>query len=90
MAYCPADVDSRISMTDAPDATWDYPGLAYCGGLVGAILASGHNVYTIFSGGFEASYPFRHVFAEAVIFTGVGAILAIALGAIYKLFQQRL
>ncbi len=77
-------------MTDPPDATWDYPGLAYCGGLVGAILAIGHNVYAISSGGFAADYPFRHVLAEAVICTGVGATLAVALGAIYKLAQQRL
>ncbi len=77
-------------MTGPPDPTWDYPGLGYCGGLVGAIIAIGHNVYLIFSGGFEASYPFRHVLTEAVIFTGVGAILAIAAGAIYRLLQQRL
>ena len=77
-------------MTAPTDPTWDYPGLAYCGGLVGAILAVGHNVYTISSGGFEADYPFRHVLTEAVIFTGVGAILAVALGAMYKLFQHRL
>ncbi len=90
MAYCPAEIDRRIDMTGPPDATWDYPGLAYCGGLVGAILAIGHNVYAISSGGFEASYPFRHVLTEAVICTGVGAILAVALGAIYRWSQQRL
>jgi hypothetical protein len=83
-------VNNRIDMTGPPDPTWDYPGLAYCGGLASAIIAIGHNVYLISSGGFEASYPFRHVLTEAVIFTGGGAILAIVIGAIYRLFQQRL
>ena len=77
-------------MTPQTDMTWDYPGLAYCGGLVGAITAIGYNVYLISSDGFEASYPFRHVLTEALIFAGVGAILAIVIGAIYRLCQQRL
>jgi hypothetical protein len=90
MANHPGDVSSRIDMTAPRDSTWDYPGLAYCGGLVGAILAIGHSVYAISSGSFEADYPFRHVLTEAVTFVGIGAIFAVALGALYKLFQHRL
>ena len=77
-------------MTGPPDATWDYPGLAYCGGLVGALLAIGHNLYTISSGSFDAAYPFRHVLIEAATLAGAGAVLAVGLGAIYRLLQQHL
>ncbi len=77
-------------MTPQSDMTWDLTGLAYCGGFVGAMLAIGHNLYTILSGNFDAIYPFRHVMLEAVIFAAVGAILAVAVGAAYRLLQQRL
>ena len=77
-------------MTPQSDITWDLTGLAYCGGFVGAMLAIGHNLYTILSGDFDATYPFRHVMLEAVIFAAIGAILAVAAGAAYRLLQQRL
>jgi hypothetical protein len=76
-------------MTPQTDMTWDLTGLAYCGGFVGAMLAIGHNLYTILSGDFDATYPFRHVMLEAVIFAAVGAILAVAVGAAYRRLQQR-
>jgi hypothetical protein len=77
-------------MTPQTDMTWDLTALAYCGGFVGAMLAIGHNLYTILSGDFDATYPFRYVMLEAVIFATVGAILAVAMGAAYRLLQQRL
>jgi hypothetical protein len=77
-------------MTRPVDTTWDYPGLAYCGGLVGALLAIGHNLYTISSGSFDAAYPFRHVLIEAATSAGAGAVVAMVFGAIYRLLQQRM
>jgi hypothetical protein len=76
-------------MTPQTNMTWDLTGLAYCGGFVGAMLAIAHNLYTILSGDFDATYPFRHVMLEAVIFAAVGAILVVAVGAAYRLLQQR-
>ena len=77
-------------MTRPPDMTWDYPGLAYCGGVIGSILAVAHNIFAIRSGTFDATYPFRHVLTEAVLFAAVGAILAVVCGAIYRLLLHRL
>ena len=58
--------------------------------MIGVILALVHTIYNIVAGQFDAADPFTHVMAEAAIFAAAGAILAIVLGAIYTLLQQRL
>ena len=77
-------------MAPQTDMTSDLTGLALCGGAIGAMLAIAHNLYTILSGDFNATYPFRHVMMEAVVCAALGAILAVALSAIYRLLVQRL
>lgn len=76
-------------MTPHTDMTSDLTGLALCGGAIGAMLAIAHNLYTILSGDFDATYPFRHVMTEAVVFAVLGAILAVALSALYRLLVHR-
>ena len=47
------------------------------------------NIFTILLGRFDAVYPLRHVLIEAAISAAAGAVLAVAFGAIYRLFQKR-
>jgi hypothetical protein len=77
-------------MTRPVDTTWDHPGLAYCGALVGVIVAIVRTIYRIVAEQLDAADPFTHVMAEATISAAAGAILAVAAGAIYRLLQQRL
>jgi hypothetical protein len=72
------------------DTTQDYPGLAYCGALIGLIVAIVHAVYRIAAVQIDAADPLIHIMAEAAILAAAGAILAIAAGAIYRILQQRL
>jgi hypothetical protein len=77
-------------VTRPVDTTWDYPGLAYCGALIGVIVAVVHTIYGIVADQSDAADTFTHIVAEAAIFAAAGAILAMASGAIYRLLQQRL
>ena len=76
-------------MTPRTDMIWDYPALASCGGSAGAMVGIVHNLSAIFSDHFDAASPFRHVLTDVVVFAISGALLAFALGAVYRLFIQR-
>ena len=76
-------------MTSRTDMIWDYPALASCGGSAGAMVGIVHNLSAIFSDHFDAASPFRHVLTDFLVFAAIGAILVVALGAVYRLFIQR-
>ena len=75
-------------MTPPTDMIWDYPTLASCGGSAGAMVGIVHNLSAIFSDHFDAASPFRHVLTDFLVFAAIGAILAVALCAMYRLFIQ--
>ena len=76
-------------MTRPPDTAWDYPGLAYCGAVTGVIVEIAYNIHAIRIGSFDATYLFRHILIEAVIFAAVGAILAFTSSFISNCLLQR-
>ncbi len=75
-------------MTPRTDMTWDYPALASCGGSVGAMVGLVHNLSAIYSDHFDAASPFRHLLTDFLVFAAIGAILVVALAAVYRLFIQ--
>ncbi len=75
-------------MTPATDMTWDYPTLASCGGSAGAMVGLVHNLSAVYSDHFNAASPFRHVLTDFLVFAAIGAILVVALAAVYRLFIQ--
>ncbi len=66
--------------------TWHYPTLALCGGSAGAMVGLVHNLSAIYSDHFDTASPFRHILTDVVVFAAIGAILVIALRALYRLF----
>ncbi len=75
-------------MTPRTHTIWNCLALASCGGSAGAMVGSVHNLSAIFSDHFDTASPFRHVLTDVVVFAAIGAILAVALGAVYRLFIQ--
>ncbi len=57
---------------------------------MGALLVLALNVWSIFSGRFDASDPFLHVMGQTIGSAAAGAVLSVVLGLVHHLLLHRM